>query len=103
MGGWKIGAMNVNHSFQKLGGAGEERGRILAGGDAFIERGIFSVDFGANKEEPIEKENLKFGERRNDNGWHEVPKDIKSDSLRGRKRSPFRQPRLRLVTRLESQ
>lgn len=32
MGGWKVGAINVNHSLQKLGSAGEERGRKLAGG-----------------------------------------------------------------------
>lgn len=33
MGGWKVGTNNVNHSFQKFGGAGRERGRTLAKGD----------------------------------------------------------------------
>ena len=37
MGGWKVGAVNVNHSFQKLGGAGEQRGKTLAGGNVLKE------------------------------------------------------------------
>lgn len=37
MGGWKVGAINVNRSFQKFGSAGEERGRALAGGGTLKE------------------------------------------------------------------
>lgn len=32
MGGWKVGTINVDHSFQKLGNAGKEGGGTLASG-----------------------------------------------------------------------